>query len=99
MVAALDENYVPSHLMAEAAHGTAPSLAGKNVANPLAMILAGAALLAHGDEEMRRVGNVIRSACFDAIRGGVCTSDLGGASGTAEFTDEVIARVRGLLSL
>ena len=36
--------------MAEAAHGTAPSLEGKNVANPLAMILAAAALLSQTDE-------------------------------------------------
>ena len=38
-------DYEPTALMAEAAHGTAPSLQGKNVANPMAMILAGAALL------------------------------------------------------
>ena len=98
LVAALDENYVPSRLMAEAAHGTAPSLAGKNTANPLAMILAGAALLRHGDVTMQRAGNAIRKACFDAIENGVRSSDLGGSSGTKEFTDEVIARVRELLS-
>ena len=40
----------PTALMAEAAHGTAPSLEGKNVANPLAMILAAAALLSQTDE-------------------------------------------------
>ena len=99
MVAALDENYVPSRLMAEAAHGTAPSLVGKNVANPLAMILAGAALLVHGDAAMQRAGNAIRTACFDAIQDGVRTADLGGKSGTVEFADEVVARASGLLSL
>src|SRR5919205_1433997 len=40
----------PTALMAEAAHGTAPSLEGKNVANPLAMILAAAALLSQTSE-------------------------------------------------
>jgi isocitrate dehydrogenase (NAD+) len=99
LVAALDESYVPRRLMAEAAHGTAPSLAGKDVANPLAMILAGAALLAHGDETMQEAGNAIRKACLDAIHHGVRTADLGGASGTTEFTDDVIARLRTLLSL
>ena len=84
--------------MAEAAHGTAPSLAGKDMANPLAMILAGAALLAHGDEAMRAAANAVRKACLDAIDDGVRTADLGGASGTTEFTDEVISRVRSLLS-
>src|SRR5919202_1847161 len=45
LLVAFDETFVPRALMAEAAHGTAPSLEGKNVANPMAMILAGAALL------------------------------------------------------
>lgn len=98
VVAALDESYVPRRLMAEAAHGTAPSLAGKDVANPLAMILAGAALLAHGDATMQRAGNAIRKACLDAIHAGIRTADLGGASGTTEFADEVISRVRVLLA-
>ena len=50
LLVAFDEIDVPSALMAEAAHGTAPALEGKNIANPMAMILAGAALLMHGDE-------------------------------------------------
>jgi isocitrate/isopropylmalate dehydrogenase len=99
LVAALDENYIPRRLMAEAAHGTAPSLAGKDVANPLAMILAGAALLAHGGETMQAAGNAIRKACLDVLHTGIRTADLGGASGTSEFTDAIIARVRQLLSL
>ncbi len=40
VVLAFDENLAPSAIMAEAPHGTAPRLEGKNVANPLAMILA-----------------------------------------------------------
>ena len=50
LLVAFDDDYVPTALMAEAAHGTAPSLFGKDVANPMAMILAGAALLSHADE-------------------------------------------------
>src|SRR6478752_5001191 len=46
LLVAFDEDYETRALMAEAAHGTAPSLQGKDVANPMAMILAGAALLA-----------------------------------------------------
>jgi isocitrate/isopropylmalate dehydrogenase len=74
-------------------------LVGKDVANPLAMILAGAALLTHGDTTMQRAGNAIRKACLSAIHDGVRTADLGGESGTTEFADAVIARVRELLSL
>ena len=52
MLVAFDgDDLAPTALMAEAAHGTAPSLHGKNVANPLAMILAAAALLSHTDGE------------------------------------------------
>src|ERR687892_1276439 len=44
------EDYVPTVVLAEAAHGTAPSLQGKDVANPMAMILAGAAVLSYAGE-------------------------------------------------
>src|SRR5205807_8905744 len=50
LVVALDEDYVPSVVMAEAAHGTAPALQGKNVANPMAMILAAASLLTYAGD-------------------------------------------------
>src|SRR5579862_1437205 len=51
LVAFEGEDLAPTALMAEAAHGTAPSLQGKNIANPLAMILAGAALLSQTEGE------------------------------------------------
>ena len=69
--------------MAEAAHGTAPSLQGKNVANPMAMILAGAALLAFAGERARPA-EPRRSARrrLEAVADGVRTADLGGHAGT-----------------
>ena len=45
LLVAFEDDFEPAAIMAEAAHGTAPSLQGKNVANPMAMILGGAALL------------------------------------------------------
>ena len=84
---------------AEAAHGTAPSLQGKDVANPMAMILAGAALLSHGAEDAQRAGRAIRDACLEAVGQGARTADLGGHLGTSEFTDEVIGRVRAKLEV
>jgi len=99
LVAALDDNYVPVRLMAEAPHGTAPTLLGKDTANPLAMILAAAALLSHGDETMKAAGSAIRQACLDAVQAGVCTGDLGGSSKSSEFVTDVSARVRTLLAL
>jgi len=88
----------PTALMAEAAHGTAPSLEGKNVANPLAMILAGAALLAQ-TAEGASAGRAIRESALEAVAHGVKTADLTGHSTTTEFTDEVISRTRTKLEV
>jgi isocitrate/isopropylmalate dehydrogenase len=85
----------PTALMAEAAHGTAPALEGKDVANPMAMILAAAALLSHAeDEDAQRAGRAIREATLEAVAEGIRTADLGGHHGTTAFTDEVIRRTR-----
>ena len=79
LLVAFGDDYVPSALMAEAAHGTAPALEGKDVANPMAMILAGAALLSHADDErIQTAGRAIREACLEAVADGVRTADLGG---------------------
>jgi isocitrate dehydrogenase (NAD+) len=100
LLVAFGDDYVPETLMAEAAHGTAPSLQGKNVANPMAMILAGAALLAYaGDEAASAASRAIREACLEAVSDGVRTADLGGHAGTSEFTDEVIRRTRTKLDV
>src|SRR5438105_8544971 len=99
MLVAFEEDYEPRALMAEAAHGTAPSLHGKNVANPMAMILAGAALLSHGGEHLEQVGRAIREASLEAVSQGIRTADLGGHAGTTEFTDEVVRRVKSKLEV
>ncbi len=99
LLVAFDEDYVPQTVMAEAAHGTAPSLQGKNVANPMAMILAGAALLAYGDDDAQRASRAVREACLEAVADGVRTADLGGHAGTTEYTDEVMRRTRSKLEV
>ena len=100
LLIALDENEDPETVMAEAPHGTAPSLEGKNVANPMAMILAGAALLGFfHDEQADRVSRAIYEACFENVLEGTRTAELGGSSGTREFTDEVIRHVRNKLEV
>jgi isocitrate dehydrogenase (NAD+) len=97
LLVAFESDFEPAAIMAEAAHGTAPSLEGKNVANPMAMILAGAALLSHTDPRGQQAGLAIRESCLEAVAAGARTADLGGDLGTREFTDEVIARVRSKL--
>ncbi len=97
---AFDEHLQPSVVMAEAPHGTAPRLFGKNVANPLAMILAAGALLSYVDD--RRAANASRAvyeASLEAVHEGIATADLGGSSTTTEFTDAVIDGVRRKLDV
>jgi isocitrate/isopropylmalate dehydrogenase len=87
-------------VMAEAPHGTAPALEGKNIANPMAMILAGAALLTYlGTHEAEQASRAIYEAVFEAIFDGVKTADLGGQATTNEFTDNVIHRVKAKLEV
>jgi isocitrate/isopropylmalate dehydrogenase len=93
------DDYVPRVVLAEAAHGTAPSLQGKNVANPMAMILAAAAVLSYAGGEAAQASRAIREACLEAVADGVRTADLAGHSGTSEFTDDVIRRTKQKLEV
>src|SRR3954451_14658706 len=100
LLVAFEEDFEPDALMAEAAHGTAPALQGKNLANPMAMILAGAALLSHGDSDAsQQAGRAIREACLEAVAQGIRTADLHGHATTSEFTDTVIERTRTKLEV
>ncbi len=94
---ALDDDMRPVVAMAEAPHGTAPSLMGKNVANPMAMLLACAAVLDHaaqGDPVVAASGAAIRRATLGAAADGIRTFDLGGEASTSDVVDEVLARLR-----
>jgi isocitrate/isopropylmalate dehydrogenase len=99
LLVAFGDDFQPEAVMAEAAHGTAPSLQGKNVANPVAMILASGALLGHAGGKAAEASRAVREACLEAVADGMRTSDLGGHVGTTEFTDEVIRRVRSKLEV
>ncbi len=100
LLLAFDESFSPSVVMAEAPHGTAPTLAGKDVANPLAMILAGAAVLGHmPGTDPANASRAIYEGALEAIADGVRTPDLGGDASTTSFTDEVIRRVRSKLDV
>jgi len=95
-----DDTMVPRAVMAEAPHGTAPTLEGKDVANPLAMILAGAGLLGYMPlERAQRASRAIYVSALEAVAEGIRTPDLGGHAATTEFTTEVIGRVRTKLDV
>jgi isocitrate dehydrogenase (NAD+) len=98
VVLSLDESHEVQAVMTEAPHGTAPALQGKNIANPMAMVMAVAALLHYvgesGREEAQLASRAVYESVLEASATGVRTPDLGGASTTSEVVDEVIARVR-----
>jgi isocitrate dehydrogenase (NAD+) len=90
----------PDVVMTEAPHGTAPRLYGKNVANPMAMILAVAALLTFVDDRRATsASRAIYESVLETVREGIATSDLGGHASTSEFTDAVIAKVKTKLDV
>lgn len=95
-----DESFNTQTVMAEAPHGTAPSLFEKNVANPMAMILAAASLLTYMDDAKAiAASRAIYESVIEAVREGIRTADLGGSATTTEFTNEVISKVQTKLEV
>jgi 3-isopropylmalate dehydrogenase len=95
---AFDDDYDIDVAMAEAPHGTAPTLQGKDLANPMAMLLACGSVLgyaaARGFSGAERASRAVYESVLETVAGGVKTIDLGGASGTTEFVDAVVEKIR-----
>jgi 3-isopropylmalate dehydrogenase len=84
--------------MAQASHGSAPDIAGKGLANPIAMILSSGMLLdwlgtRYGDERAADAAVRVEAGVRAAVRGGVATRDLGGTASTDVFTAAVVERI------
>jgi isocitrate/isopropylmalate dehydrogenase len=82
----------------EAVHGSAPDIAGKNLANPLALLMSAVMLLNHlaetrGDAPCHEIASRIKRAYDRALGDGQKTRDLGGTLGTQEFAAAVIERL------
>jgi isocitrate dehydrogenase (NAD+) len=75
----------------DAAHGTAPDIQGKNLANPTAIFLAFALLLYQVGEV--NLGHLVKTTTLDLLRDGVRTKDLGGNESTESFTSAVASEV------
>jgi 3-isopropylmalate dehydrogenase len=73
----------------EPVHGSAPDIAGRGVANPLAMFLSAALMLRHAFG-MENEATAVESAVNSALAGGLRTPDLGGDATTAEATAAVL---------
>ncbi len=110
----LDAELRTTAAMAEAPHGTAPALFGKDIANPMAMILAVAALLHYAGDTTaagrRRApprpiagaesaSRAVYEAVLETVAAGTRTPDLGGHAGTTEFTDAVIEAIKRKLEV
>ncbi len=89
---AFDDSGRVSMAMFDPAHGTAPDIAGQDLANPAAMLLAVSMLLTHIGEQ--GLSARLQNAVVSAIGDGQCTGDLGGSLKASEFTDEVIRRMQ-----
>jgi 3-isopropylmalate dehydrogenase len=83
-----------THGVFQPSHGTAPDIASKGVANPVATILSAAMLLdwladKHGDERCAKAAASIRTGTTSVLASGPKTRDLGGTAGTAEVTQAI----------
>lgn len=87
------------HAMAQAQHGSAPDIAGRDIANPASLILSAAMLLDWGSRrsarpDLARAARRIEAAIAKVVRDPAChTADMGGTLGTAAFTEAVICAV------
>jgi 3-isopropylmalate dehydrogenase len=91
-------NASDTHAMAQAAHGSAPDIAGRNIANPIAMILSSSMLLdwlggRDGNQQLRDAAVRVDRGVEAAVRNGVSTGDLGGSASTSEFTQAVVKEI------
>ncbi len=76
----------------EAVHGSAPDIAGKNLANPTAVILSAVSMLNHLGEK-KRAKMIIDSICEVMEEGKNMTKDLGGNATTTQITDAIIEKI------
>lgn len=87
--------------MAQAAHGSAPDIAGRNIANPIAMILSAGMLLQwlgarRDDQTLIRAAELVESGVEATVKSGTVTPDMGGTAGTSDFGVAVAATIKGL---
>ena len=72
-------------------HGSAPDIAGKDLANPTALLVSAIMMLDHFDQQ--EAAGRIRRALEATYAAGIRTKDLGGAAGTKSFTRAILDRL------
>lgn len=93
-------NIGETHAVFEAVHGSAPDIAGKGVANPLALLMSSVMMLNYlaenrNDPTCGACAEKIRMAYDKTLADGCKTRDLGGELGTDAFADAIIERLNG----
>ena len=86
--------------MAQAAHGSAPDIAGKNIANPTGLMLSACMMfdwLAQNRNEPKfeEAAKMMEKAVLDTMEAGEVTPDMGGTESTTSYTDKIVARIKG----
>ncbi|MEH7492101.1 isocitrate/isopropylmalate dehydrogenase family protein [Neobacillus niacini] len=84
--------------MAQAAHGSAPDIAGKNIGNPIGIMLSTVMLMdwlseKHEDNRLQEVGKLVEEGINKALEDGVKTRDLGGTASTSDFAEAISERI------
>ena len=85
-------NMGKSCMLAEAVHGTAPDIEGKNLANPTALLMSSLMMLRHMG--LQTEASLIEKSVYTVLREGtVRTGDIGGSATTTQYTDEIIRKI------
>jgi len=92
-------NSSATHAMAQASHGSAPDIAGRDIANPIAMVLSTAMLLnwlagKHDDDRLTAAAALIEEAVEKTVAAGTATRDMGGTASCSGFAAAVVDAIR-----
>jgi 3-isopropylmalate dehydrogenase len=84
--------------MAQAAHGSAPDIAGLNIGNPTGMMLSTVMLMEwlaerHNDNNLKEIGKLVEQSLYQSLKDGIKTKDLGGNASTSEFAKAISERI------
>ena len=84
--------------MAQAAHGSAPDIAGKNIGNPTGIMLSTVMLMdwlaeRHNDPKLKEMGQLVEQGLYQSLEEGVKTKDLGGSASTSGFAEAISERI------
>ncbi|MEF2097344.1 isocitrate/isopropylmalate dehydrogenase family protein [Bacillus sp. CFBP9009] len=84
--------------MAQAAHGSAPDIAGLNIGNPTGIMLSTVMLMEwlaerHNDGKIEEIGKLVEQGLYQSLKDGIKTKDLGGNASTSEFAEAISERI------